>query len=130
MDVAVWGMGIETHPTLVVGHGSKLYFDDDQEFPDTQYVTFEFPGQHYEEDHNDVAIVTYSSLSTNRMEPYGEQVMGSRGTLVVQTEQQALLFKEASPETGGGGVEQRLYVINGNDSGPVLSASASLAPTA
>ena len=22
----------------------KLYFDDDQQFPDTQYVTFEFPG--------------------------------------------------------------------------------------
>ncbi len=114
----------------VKGVGSKDKQEDKREIDDHVYVTFEFPGQHYEEDHNDVAIVTYSSLSTNRLEPYGEQVMGSRGTLVVQTEQQALLFKEASPETGGGGVEQRLYVINGNDSGPVLSASASLAPTA
>jgi predicted dehydrogenase len=43
MDVARWGLGLETHPTLVVGHGSKLFFDDDQQFPDTQYVTFEFP---------------------------------------------------------------------------------------
>lgn len=114
----------------VKGIGSKDKQEDKREIDDHVYVTFEFPGPHYEEDHNDVAIVTYSSLSTNRLEPYGEQVMGSRGTLVVQTEQQALLFKEASPETGGGGVEQRLYVINGNDSGPVLSASASLAPTA
>ena len=114
----------------VKGVGSKDKQEDKREIDDHVYVTFEFPGQHYEEDHNDVAIVTYSSLSTNRLEPYGEQVMGSRATLVVQTEQQALLYKEASPETGGGGVEQRLYVINGNDSGPVLSASASLAPTA
>ena len=114
----------------VKGIGSKDKQEDKREIDDHVYVTFEFPGPHYKEDHNDVAIVTYSSLSTNRLEPYGEQVMGSRGTLVVQTEQQALLFKEASPDTGGGGVEQRLYVINGNDSGPVLSASASLAPTA
>ena len=114
----------------VKGVGSKDKQEDKREIDDHVYVTFEFPGQHYEEDHNDVAIVTYSSLSTKRLEPYGEQVMGRRGTLVVQTEQQALLVKEASPETGGGGVEQRLYVINGNDSGPVLSASASLAPTA
>ncbi len=114
----------------VKGIGSKDKQEDKREIDDHVYVTFEFPGPHYEEDHNDVAIVTYSSLSTNRLEPYGEQVMGSRGTLVVQTEQQALLFKEASPETGSGGVEQRLYVINGNDSGPVLWASASLAPTA
>ncbi len=114
----------------VKGIGSKDKQEDKREIDDHVYVTFEFPGPHYEEDQNDVAVVTYSSLSTNRLEPYGEQVMGSRGTLVVQTEQQAMLFKEASPETGAGGVEQRLYVINGNDSGPVLSASASLAPTA
>ena len=116
----------------VKGIGSKDKQEDKREIDDHVYVTFEFPGPHYDVKDNpdDVAIVTYSSLSTNRLEPYGEQVMGSRGTLVVQTEQQAMLYKEASPDTGGGGVEQRLYVINGNDSGPVLSASASLAPTA
>ncbi len=131
----------------VKGVGSKDKQEDKREIDDHVYVTFEFPGSHYFErdgknelvlndgkpvivSPEDVAIVTYSSLSTNRLEPYGEQVMGSRATLIVQTEQQAMLFKEASPDTGGGGVEQRLYVINGNDSGPVLSASASLAPTA
>jgi len=42
MDVALWGMNITTHPTQVIGYNEKLYFDDDQQFPDTQYVTFEF----------------------------------------------------------------------------------------
>ena len=43
LDIALWGLAPETMPTVVAGHGSKLYFDDDQQFPDTQYVTFEFP---------------------------------------------------------------------------------------
>ena len=44
LDIARWGLGDPGHPTVVSGHGSKLHFDDDQQFPDTQYVTFEYPG--------------------------------------------------------------------------------------
>jgi predicted dehydrogenase len=44
IDLARWGLGVETHPSLVTGYGSKLYFDDDQEFPDTYTVTFAYPG--------------------------------------------------------------------------------------
>jgi predicted dehydrogenase len=44
IDYALWGMGIETHPTIITGGGGKYFFDDDQEFPDTQQVTFEYPG--------------------------------------------------------------------------------------
>ena len=44
LDVGIWGLGADTHPTTVRGYGSKLFFDDDQQFPDTQYITFEYPG--------------------------------------------------------------------------------------
>jgi len=44
IDIARWGLGVETHPSIVSGHGSKLHFDDDQQFPDTQYITYEYPG--------------------------------------------------------------------------------------
>jgi len=44
LDIAVWGLGLECHPSALSGHGSKMFFDDDQQFPDTQYVTYEFPG--------------------------------------------------------------------------------------
>jgi len=114
----------------VKGVGSKDKQADDREIDDHVYVTFEFPGPHYEEDKNDIVIVTYSSINTNRFEPYGESVFGSRGTMYLNLEQEALLFKEASPTTGGGGPEQRLYVLNGNSAGPVLDASESLAPSA
>jgi len=44
IDYALGGMGMETHPSIITGGGGKYYFDDDQEFPDTQQVTFEYPG--------------------------------------------------------------------------------------
>ena len=44
IDVARWGLGVKTHPGFVTGYGSKLFFDDDQEFPDTYTVSFEYPG--------------------------------------------------------------------------------------
>ncbi len=44
IDYTRWGLGVETHPSRIVALGGKYFFDDDQEFPDTQQVTFEYPG--------------------------------------------------------------------------------------
>ncbi len=44
IDYTRWGLGVDTHPTKVAAAGGKFQFDDDQEFPDTQQVTFEYPG--------------------------------------------------------------------------------------
>ena len=43
IDVAMWGLGVETHPSRVTCFGQKNYFDDDQQFPDTQYAVCEYP---------------------------------------------------------------------------------------
>jgi predicted dehydrogenase len=43
IDVAVWGLGATTHPSRVTCLGGKYFFDDDQQFPDTQYAVFEYP---------------------------------------------------------------------------------------
>jgi predicted dehydrogenase len=43
IDVALWGLGVETDPSTVACLGGKCFFDDDQEFPDTQYAVFEYP---------------------------------------------------------------------------------------
>ena len=44
IDIAAWGLGVDTHPSTIVALGGKYFFDDDQQFPDTQYVVFEYPG--------------------------------------------------------------------------------------
>ena len=44
IDVARWGLGVTTHPQRILAMGGKYFFDDDQEFPDTQYVSFEYEG--------------------------------------------------------------------------------------
>jgi predicted dehydrogenase len=43
IDVACWGLGVTTHPSRVTCLGGKYFFDDDQEWPDTQYAVFEYP---------------------------------------------------------------------------------------
>ncbi|MGQ0637501.1 MAG: Gfo/Idh/MocA family protein [Planctomycetaceae bacterium] len=129
------------HPLAVQGYGGRNFYGvkgvgskdkqlDTREIDDHVYVTLEFPGPHFQEDHNDVTIVTYSSINTNRMEPYGETIYGSRGTLITEQEQTVMLYKEAGGDTGGGGAGQRLRVVQAaaGGGGAVLSASPSLAP--
>ena len=43
IDVACWGLGVDTHPSRIACLGGKSFFDDDQQFPDTQYAVFEYP---------------------------------------------------------------------------------------
>jgi predicted dehydrogenase len=43
IDIARWGLGVDTHPSVITAAGSKYFFDDDQQFPDTQYCVFEWP---------------------------------------------------------------------------------------
>ena len=45
LEYARWGLGVDTHPTHVAATGGKYFFDDDQEFPDTQHVSFAFAEQ-------------------------------------------------------------------------------------
>jgi predicted dehydrogenase len=44
IEYARWGLGVKTHPTTISAVGGKYFFDDDQQFPDTHQVSFEYPG--------------------------------------------------------------------------------------
>ncbi|MFH1924379.1 MAG: Gfo/Idh/MocA family oxidoreductase [Planctomycetota bacterium] len=44
LDIGLWGLGVEGHPSRISGYGSKMFFDDDQQFPDTYSMTYEYPG--------------------------------------------------------------------------------------
>jgi predicted dehydrogenase len=95
----------KVHPLAVSGVGGKIFYTDDREVDDHVFVTFEFPGPGYYADKertvvknkNDIVVVTYSSINTNQFENYGECVMGTRGTMVVEKEQDVLLYAEFDP---------------------------------
>jgi len=45
IDIARWGLGVEGHPSTVAALGGKYFYDDDQQFPDTQYVIYEYASE-------------------------------------------------------------------------------------
>ena len=155
MDAASIFLG-KVHPLAVQGFGGKNFFgmegvgpksawNDDRDIDDQIFVTLEFPGKTHPlhpaveaakadgkdvlTHERDLAIVTYSSMNTNRWEPYGEAVFGSRGTLWMKTEKEAMLYKEASKNSPGG-VEQRIWMVDSKGSGPVLDSYETSAPAA
>jgi predicted dehydrogenase len=44
LDYALWGLGVDSHPTTIAAAGGKYFFDDDQEWPDTVQASLEWPG--------------------------------------------------------------------------------------
>jgi predicted dehydrogenase len=99
----------KVHPLAVQGYGGKIFYTDDRQIDDHVFVTYEFPGKDYYydpkkggavKDKNDLVVVTYSSISTNAFEPYGECVMGTNGTMIVEMEQNVMLFPERGATPG------------------------------
>jgi predicted dehydrogenase len=76
LDLARWGMQV-THPTRVVATGAKLFFDDDQETPDTQLATFHFGDK----------IITWEHRTWHKRgfegSSFGAEFYGDNGALVI-----------------------------------------------
>jgi predicted dehydrogenase len=90
----------KVHPLAASGVGVKSFYGpgrNDRDIYDHVFMTYEFPGKTYDKNKDDRVIVTYSSISTNGFEPYGECVMGTRGSMIVEAEQSLMLYKEKDP---------------------------------
>ncbi len=87
--------------------GVHLYDPKMRECEDHVYCFFEFPGKGYYEDYekqivkdpNRKIVVTYSSINGNGFGGYGEVVMGTKGTLVLEQERDVMLFKGSDTST-------------------------------
>jgi predicted dehydrogenase len=123
----------KVHPLAVSGFGGKIFYHDEREVDDHVFVTFEFPGPGYfndkekrgVKDKNDLVVVTYSSISTNAFEPYGECVMGNHGTMIVSQETDIMLY----PHGAAGGRSTAVTVSKEGKGLTVLDASASTGAT-
>ncbi len=82
---ALLGTKGPAHPVAVSGVGVNSYFTDNRQVEDHVFLTYEYPRH---------VIVTYSSITTNEFDTYGEPVMGTRGTLAILSERDVYLFKD------------------------------------
>jgi predicted dehydrogenase len=114
--------GKKAHPLAVHAVGGRHIFPVDRDCYDHVYCTFEFPGPAYEpreqkdyygfadpytgydatkgipsydEDKNKRIVVTYSSINGNGYGGYGEVVLGTKGTLVLEREKEVMLYKNS-----------------------------------
>ena len=83
LDVAVWGLGVTTHPTTIAAIGGKYFFDDDQQFPDTQNVLFEYAPN--AAGHKQQLLFEQRIWAPYRQEGYenGNAFYGTKGLLVM-----------------------------------------------
>lgn len=120
----------KVRPLAVSAVGGRYFYRDDRDAEDHVFCTFEFPGKGYWKDpaagvvgdKDDRVIVTYSSINTNRFEPYGECVMGTNGTLILEREEDVMLF----PTAGRGSAVTASAAGGGK---PAADASATWSPS-
>ena len=110
LDAASIFLG-KVKPLSVMGAGTRSFFGDVHDEKDRPTARHRRPGLRHLRvprqgppagakrgtDKHDIVVVTYSSISTNGFEPYGESVMGTRGTLITASESELMLFKEQEP---------------------------------
>jgi predicted dehydrogenase len=88
IDVTNWFTN--QHPTAVVGIGGIDFYKDGREVFDNVQVIFEYP---------DGLKLTYQSIQTNAFDDFAEQIMGTKGTLIVsEAAGKSMMFKEQSAE--------------------------------
>ncbi len=135
-------VGKHVHPLTVNAIGGRHIFPQDRDADDHVYCMFEFPGPgydysfdvgyrdlinsvpdpktgipSYDENSNKKIVVSYSSINGNGFGGYGEVVMGTKGTLVLDREQEVMLYPLAGTQAKAG--------IKAKGDGVVLDTSAS-----
>ena len=96
---AMHGAGKKVKPLTVTAVGNRSIFPDDREVDDHVYCMYEYPAPDYAENPNKKIVVTYSSINGNGFGGYGEVVMGTEGTLILEQEQNVMLYKGSSRDT-------------------------------
>ncbi len=113
--------GKKAHPLTVHAVGGRHIFPADRDADDHVYCSFEFPGPDYseafdagykipnmkkipsyKEDPNKKIVVNYSSINGNGFGVYGEVVMGTKGTMIIDQEKEVMLYAGSDTSASAG----------------------------
>ena len=89
LDICRWGLGVD-YPTKITSTGGRYTFEDDQEPPDTQTVSFEFYGG---------KSITWQGLSCNRNGGGFVSFFGEDGSMVIGGGGEYTLYDRNNKET-------------------------------
>jgi predicted dehydrogenase len=106
INAANWFLG--SSPEAVIASGGLYRFPENREVYDHVYATFEYPGGR---------TAVFSSIESNAFDDYYEMYLGTKGTLILLREREALLFEE-----GVGGRQTGIEVIPGGGGAAVQSS--------
>jgi predicted dehydrogenase len=94
VNAANWFLGAV--PERVQAMGGVYRFKDGREVPDHVFATFEYPGG---------ITGTFSSIESNAFDERFEMFFGTKGTLIMHNENEALLFDEGTGAARPTGVD-------------------------
>ena len=95
-------------PEAVSASGGVYRFKDGREAYDHVFATFEYPGGR---------TAVFSSIESNAFDDYYEMYMGTKGTLILRREVDAMLFAEGNSDVATG------LEVTARGSGPVIDSS-------
>lgn len=107
IDYCRWAMGLEGMPETISTAGGKLFFDDDQEWPDTMIVNYEYPGK----------VLTYEMRLWSRPKLFGAGegavIYGENGSVMLtNTSWKAFDAAGKIVKQGSSDVGQRAHIRN------------------
>ncbi len=95
--------GRKQYPLSVAGSAGRPLFPPNREVEDHVYCVFEFPAPGYDPADPNKAKkkigVQYASINGNGFGGYGETVFGTEGTLLLETEKEAMLYRTHSTDS-------------------------------
>jgi predicted dehydrogenase len=124
LNATNWFLGSRPEAVSATG-GLHRFTGDGREVYDHVYTTFEYPGGR---------TAVFSSIESNAFDDYYEMFMGTKGTLILRREIEALFFEEGNNESGpttvtvtpqtGGAVAQSSETQAGNTNQAAMQASS------
>jgi predicted dehydrogenase len=132
INAANWFLG--SAPEAVMASGGVYRFPEgNRETYDHVYATFDYPGGR---------TATFSSIESNAFDDYYEMYMGTKATLILVREQDAMLFEEGSaanrtsltttievaPRTSGPAAQSSETMAGNTRQGAAMAAPAVAAP--
>lgn len=102
IDIARWGLGVSGLPSTASAVGGKLYFDDDQQFPDTATCVFQWPN---EKDKSPAKQLIFEMRIWSKNYPHnvdtGIEFYGTKGMLFVSKRGKLSVWDESNRPVHG-----------------------------